>query len=105
MSGQTLSPRTRSHLRALAHDLAPVVQVGADGLTDALVAAIDTALEHHELVKIKLGQSFVGERKGTGDELAEATKSALVQVIGRVVVLYRRRRKDDPKRPRIELPA
>ena len=61
------------------------------------------ALEHHELVKVKLGPGFTGERDEAGQALAEQTDAALVQVIGRVVVLYRRRSKDDPKRPRIEL--
>ena len=49
------------------------------------------------------GQGFTGERGEAGQTLAEQTDAALVQVIGRVVVLYRRRCKDDPKRPRIEL--
>lgn len=98
-----LSARTRAQLKSLAHGLAPVVQVGADGLTEAVERAASIALERHELVKVKLGQGFTGEREEAGRALAEKTGAALVQVIGRVVVLYRRRCKDDPKRPRIEL--
>jgi RNA-binding protein len=101
---QPLSARARAHLKSLAHGLAPVVQVGAEGLTPAVARATTIALEDHELIKIKLGQGFEGERAAAGAELAEQTGAQLVQVIGRVIVLYRRRSKQDPKRPRIELP-
>lgn len=100
-----LSARARAHLKSLAHGLAPLVQVGADGLTPALGRATTIALEDHELIKIKLGQSFEGERVAAAQELAGLTGAQVVQVIGRVVVLYRRRSKDDPKRPRIVLPT
>lgn len=99
----SLTARTRAQLKSLAHGLAPVVQVGSDGLTVAVQKATTIALEDHELVKVKLGQGFTGERGEAGEALARQTNSALVQVIGRVVVLYRRRCKDDPKKPRIEL--
>jgi len=99
----TLTARARAQLKSLAHGLAPLVQVGAEGLTTAVQRAATIALEDHELVKVKLGQGFTGERDEAGQSLAEQTNAALVQVIGRVVVLYRRRCKDDPKRPRIEL--
>ena len=99
-----LSTRARQHLRALAHHLEPVVQIGGEGLTEGVCAAIDAALEHHELVKVRLGQSFPGERREAGLELAARLGADLAQVIGRVLVLYRRRREDDPARPRIEVP-
>jgi RNA-binding protein len=98
-----LSARARAQLKSLAHGLAPVVQVGSEGLTPAVARATTVALEDHELVKVKLGQAFEGDRDEAGRTLAEQTDAALVQVIGRVVVLYRRRCKDDPKKPRIEL--
>lgn len=102
---QPLSARARAHLKSLAHGLAPLVQVGSEGLTPAVGRATTIALEDHELIKIKLGQSFEGERVAAAQELAGLTNSQVVQVIGRVVVLYRRRSKDDPKRPRIVLPT
>lgn len=99
----SLTARARAQLKSLAHGLVPVVQVGAEGLTPAVARATTVALEDHELVKVKLGQGFTGERGEAGEALAQQTDAALVQVIGRVIVLYRRRCKDDPKRPRIEL--
>lgn len=99
-----LSARARAHLKSLAHGLAPLVQVGGEGLTPAVARATSIALEDHELIKIKLGQAFEGEREAAALDLAEKASAQVVQVIGRVVVLYRRRSKDDPKRPRIVLP-
>ncbi|MEM9463121.1 MAG: ribosome assembly RNA-binding protein YhbY [Myxococcota bacterium] len=108
MAAPTISTRARSHLRSLAHSLRPVVQVGAEGLSESLVQATDQALGEHELIKVKLGQGFAGERKQAARELAEATRADLTQVIGRVIVLYRPRPADDPRnkdKPRISLPA
>lgn len=108
MPAPTISSRARSHLRSLAHGLRPVVQVGTEGLSEAVVRATDEALGEHELIKIKLGQGFAGERKHAARELAEATQADLTQVIGRVIVLYRPRPKGDARnetKPRIVLPS
>ena len=108
MAAPTISSRARSHLRSLAHGLRPVVQVGSDGLSEAVVKATDIALGEHELIKIKLGQGFAGERKQAARELAEAAEADLTQVIGRVIVLYRPRPDGDHRnqaKPRISLPG
>lgn len=100
----TLSTRARAHLRSLAHHLEPVVQVGAEGLAESVLGAVDVALERHELIKVRFGQNFPGERRQSARELATSLAADLTQVIGRVVVLYRPRRKPDPSRPAIVLP-
>lgn len=108
MAAPSISTRARAHLRSLAHGLRPVVQVGADGLTPPVIQATVEALAEHELVKVKLGQGFAGERKAAARELAEATESDLTQVIGRVIVLYRPRAKGDHRnaeKPPISLPS
>ncbi|MCA9652925.1 MAG: ribosome assembly RNA-binding protein YhbY [Myxococcales bacterium] len=108
MPAPSISTRARAHLRSLAHALRPVVQVGAEGLTEAITKATDVALTEHELVKVKLGPGFVGDRKQAARELADAAQADLTQVIGRVIVLYRPRPADHPKnkeRPRISLPS
>jgi RNA-binding protein YhbY len=56
-------------------------------------------------VKVKLQQSFEGDKKAAGRELATRLGADLTQVIGRTLVLYRRRKADDPARPRIVLPT
>jgi RNA-binding protein len=106
MAAPSISTRARAHLRSLAHGLRPVVQIGSDGLTAPVIQATADALAEHELIKVKLGQSFAGERKDAARELAAATEADLAQVIGRV--LYRPRHKGDARnkdKPPIVLPA
>ena len=76
-------------LRGQAHDLKAMLQVGGKGITDPLVAEIDLALEHHELIKVKVGAQDRDARDAMIDELAQRTGAALVQRIGHTAVLYR----------------
>lgn len=82
------SAQTR-FLRGQAHDLKAMLQVGSKGLTDALVAELDLALEHHELIKVKIGADDRDARDSMIAALAERTEAALVQRIGHTAVLYR----------------
>ncbi|GAB3743575.1 ribosome assembly RNA-binding protein YhbY [Lysobacter olei] len=88
MSTVLTSAQTR-FLRGQAHDLKAMLQVGGKGITDALVAEVDLALEHHELIKVKVGAADREARDTMIDELAERTGAALVQRIGHTAVLYR----------------
>jgi RNA-binding protein len=96
-----LTGKQRRHLRALAHPLKPIVQVGKGGIDEGLVAAVDQALTDHELVKVKVGESAALDRHEAAEELASQTKSELAQVLGNTVLLYRRH----PEKPTIKLPA
>ncbi|WP_376697218.1 ribosome assembly RNA-binding protein YhbY [Wenzhouxiangella sp. EGI_FJ10305] len=95
-------PLTKSqnkHLRGLSHDLHPVVMVADKGLSENVLAEIEQALEHHELIKVKLR----GEREQRGawiEQLVTTTGAQVVHRIGQVVCLYRRH----PDKPKIELP-
>jgi len=100
-----MSTRARAHLRSLAHHLEPVVLVGAEGLSVGVQDAVKTALYDHELIKVRIGQSFEGDRQEIARSLADLVEADLTQIIGRVVVLYRPRDKDLPGRPKIQLPA
>jgi RNA-binding protein len=100
-----LTSKARAHLRSLAHHLNPLVQVGPAGITKGICDAVGVILEEHELVKVKLAKGYTGKREEAAALLAEGTKGQLVQVIGRVVVLYCRRGREDPKKPRIKLPG
>jgi RNA-binding protein len=97
-----LSGADRRHLRRLAHPLRAVVQVGAAGVTDAVVAAVDRALDDHELVKLKLAHERT-ERAKLAAELARRTGSVLAGTVGQVAILYRPAR--DPEARHIELPS
>ncbi|HYQ01382.1 MAG TPA: ribosome assembly RNA-binding protein YhbY [Polyangiaceae bacterium] len=89
-----LTGKQRSFLRALAHPLKPVVQIGHGGLSDAVLAAIDGALSTHELIKVRI----TGQEEVDVDELAQeveaGTRSTVAQVIGKTLVVYRARKKD-----------
>ena len=105
MPSPSITSRQRAHLRSLAHALEPVVQIGTSGVTDAVCEATDAALTEHELVKVKIGQSYEGDRRDAAQSLAQRVQADLTQVIGRVVVLYRPRvPKDGDRRPKIVLP-
>ena len=82
------SAQTR-FLRGQAHDLKAMLQDGGKGITDALVAEIDLALEHHELIKVKVAAPDREARDAMIAELAERTEAAVVQRIGHTAVIYR----------------
>ena len=79
----------RADLRAEAHHLSPTVHVGQHGLTPSLISSLDDALRTHELVKVKLGKSADVKAKDAAGELAGATGSEVIQVIGRTATFYR----------------
>jgi RNA-binding protein len=92
-----LTSRQRRNLRALAHPLDPVVLVGAQGCTPAVVKQVRAALEAHELIKVRFAEGI--DARDLSADLATRSGAELAQVIGRVAVLYRRRKKD----PTIEI--
>lgn len=76
-------------LRGQAHELRAILQVGGKGVTDPVLAELDSALEHHELVKVRIASDDRDQRQGIIAELAERSGASLVQQIGKVAVLYR----------------
>ena len=90
-----LSNPQKRYLRGLAHDLKPVVLVGAKGVTPTLVAELDLALEQHELLKVKVAAEDRETRDAWIEALVEQSDAALVGRIGHVALLYRRS-KDKP---------
>jgi len=95
-----LTGKQKSHLRALAHKLKAVVQVGHQGLTEGVLSALEVALERHELIKIKVSSEAEVDVTALGPEVEKATKGQVAQIIGHTLVVYRRRDKD----PKIVLP-
>lgn len=96
-----LNARQRQFLKGLAHSLEPIVQIGKNGLTDAVIAQLDQALESHELLKAKIAKECPQKAKEVGELAAPGLKCVVVQVIGRNLVLYRRH----PKKPQVPLPT
>jgi len=83
----------RKKLRAAAHDLDPVVQFGKSGLSEAALKQVERALDDHELVKVKIGSECPADRFEVADTLATLPRAQIVQVLGRIVVTYRKRKK------------
>ena len=84
-----ISSKERAALRGEAHHLNALVHLGKEGLTPAVVATLDDALRTHELVKVALTKNAGVDPKDAAYQLAEATHSDVVQVIGRTTTLYR----------------
>jgi RNA-binding protein len=95
-----LTGKQRRFLRSLGHTLEPVVQVGKQGLTDAVVAAVDDALAQHELVKVRVGTECPEDRHEVAEKLGPAVKGEVAQVLGRTALIYRRNMKET----KIQLP-
>jgi RNA-binding protein len=83
-----LSAAERRRLRARAHPLAPVAQVGRHGLSDAFLAELDRALASHELVKVRM-RGERGERTAELQEVSDRLACAVVGTVGSVAILYR----------------
>jgi len=97
----SLNAGQRRHLRGLAHRRKVTVWMGRHGLATALLKEIDAALDIHELIKIRLVTGDRDAREPLLREICASTRAELVQRIGNVATLYRRRTKD----PAIVLPS
>jgi len=86
-----LSNAQKRYLRGLAHDLKPVVMIGAKGIGPSLLAELDQALEMHELLKVRVSAEDRDQRDAYTAALIEGSGAELVARIGHVAVLYRRR--------------
>lgn len=76
-------------LRGLGHHLKPVVMVGKEEVNDAVISATMEALKAHELIKVKLQEGCLSDRKDVAAELAAATDSGVAQILGKSILLYR----------------
>jgi RNA-binding protein len=90
----TLTARQKQFLKGLAHSQNPVVQIGKEELTEGVIETIKTELINHELIKVKIGNNCGLEKHITSTTIAEQTASALVQLIGKTIIIY----KPNPKK-------
>lgn len=94
-----LTNSQKKYLRGLTHSLDPVVMVADKGLNENVMAEIELALEHHELIKVKL-RTEREQRQAWIDQISESTRAELVHQIGQVACYFRR----NPKKPKVALP-
>ena len=95
-----LKGKQRRFLKGLANQMKPSVFVGKEGVTPALLRSIEQAYNTSELIKIKLERNCPVDRRELGPLLAAETNSALIQVLGHNLLLYR----SDPEAPKLQLP-
>ncbi len=95
-----LSTKHSRYLRSLAHHLNPLVMMGKQGVTPAIYKEVDRGLADHELIKVRIAADDRTALREAAEGLREATSAALVQVIGRIAVLYR-----PAPEPTIKLPS
>ncbi len=76
-------------LKGLGHHLNPVVMVGKEEVTPALLTSLEEALRVHELIKVRVQEGCVMDRKEVAALLAKESGAAVVQVLGRTILLYR----------------
>ncbi|HTD68267.1 MAG TPA: YhbY family RNA-binding protein [Candidatus Limnocylindria bacterium] len=86
---EELPNRELRALKARAQLLKPMLKVGKDGLSPAFLKAVDDALTHHQLVKVKF-DDFKERKKELGPKLAESVKANVITQVGHVIVLFRR---------------
>jgi len=96
----SLTGKQRNYLRGLAHHLKPVIMAGDAGVTAGVLGEINLALDHHELIKIKLRVGDKNERKAALETICAETGADAVQEIGQIAVIYKA-----AKEPKIKLPG
>ena len=89
--------KQRAYLKSLAMNLTPILQIGKSSITPELTQAVSEALEARELIKISVLQNCMDDPKAMAQMLAERTRSEVVQVIGKKIVLYKEG-KDEKKK-------
>ncbi len=95
-----LNSTQRKVLRGLAHELKPVVQIGKNGLTEALIQSVSRAFDEHELIKIRF-LGFKDDKKEFSHQIAGRLQGDVIGLIGNIAILYRQHA--DPEKRKIKL--
>jgi RNA-binding protein len=95
-----MTSKQRAYLKSLAMTMEPILQIGKSSLTPELCQAVDEALEARELIKLHMLKNCFDDCNQIAQMLAERTRSEVVQVIRKKIVLYR----ESKTKKRIELP-
>lgn len=84
-----LTGKQKRFLRAKAHHLKPIFQVGKDGVNENMLVQVNEALEKRELLKVTILQNCPEDKNDVADQLVDGTNAELVQIIGAIIVLYK----------------
>ena len=95
-----MTSKQRAYLKSLAMNIDPIINVRKGSVSPELISAIDEAIEKRELVKVGVLKNCLDDPREIAETIAGRTKSTVVQVIGKKIILYRPNKKD----PKIVLP-
>ena len=95
-----ISEAQKKHLRGLGHQLKPVVMIGDGGLSPSVLEEYESALSHHELIKVSVRVGDRRDRDNIIGELCSIGSAELIQRVGNMALLYRQ----DPEQNKIKLP-
>ena len=95
-----MTSKQRAYLKSLASTLDPLFQIGKGSVTPEVIEAISEAFNNRELLKIAVLKNCMDDPRAIAEVVAERTRSQVVHVIGKKIVLY----KPDKKNPKIVLP-
>lgn len=95
-----LNSKQRAYLKGLSNKIDPIFQIGKGGASPEIIQAIDEALENRELIKCNVLNNCMEDIKYVASAISERTKSDIVQIIGKKIVIYRKSK----EKPTIELP-
>ena len=92
-----MTSKQRAYLKSLAMKMEPIIQIGKSSLTPELTKAVEEALAARELIKISVLQNCMDDPRSLEHLLQQRTRSQVVQVIGKKIVLYREGKEDKKK--------
>lgn len=95
-----MTSKQRAYLKGLAMNIDPIFQIGKSSLTPEVTEAVSEALEARELIKISVLKNCIDDPRAIAEVISERTKSTIVQVIGKKIVLYR----ESKNKKKIQLP-
>ena len=100
-----MTSKQRAYLKSLAMTMDPIFQVGKTSVTPELIKAIEEALAARELIKLSVLQNCADNPREIAELIADRTRSQVVQVIGKKIVLYRENKDEKDKKKKIVLPV
>ena len=99
-----MTSKERAKLRAEANSLEPIIQIGKDGISDNLILQVSDALDARELIKVRVHLDTAPKSaKEFSEELKQALDAEIIQVIGGVIVIYRKSEKDKTEKKKVKV--
>ncbi len=95
-----LNSKDKAYLKALGHHLKPVIQIGKGGIEPSFIENLESTVEYHELIKIKVLENSGDDKLVIAKKIEKATAGNIVQIIGKTLLYYKPFKKD----PQIKLP-